>query len=74
MYCLRIDIILAEPDGSEITIVELVDYIPTRPVYEMYGERLPTNDCKYEVLFIIYKDKDNKKKIRAIPRPEIESV
>lgn len=64
--------ILAEPDGSEITIVELVDYIPTRPVYEMYGERLPTNDCKYEVLFIIYKDKDNKKKIRAIPRPEIE--
>lgn len=56
--------ILSEPDGSPITIVEMVDYVPYK--------RTDPDKCDKEVLFIIYKDRSNTKKVKAIVNPSIE--
>lgn len=59
---MHMDGILAEPAGSDNTIFNVM----------LYQQWKHHNVGKEDVLFIVYKDKDHKKKIRAIKNPAME--
>ena len=54
--------ILVEKEGSDITVLQVMEY-------SQWKHR---NSGKDPTLFIVYKDADHKKKIRAIKNPSME--
>ena len=54
--------ILAEPEGSDITVFSC----------QLYNQWKHHNTAEDDMLFIVYKDADNVKKVRALRNPSME--
>lgn len=54
--------ILKEPEGSELTIMDILMYDPWKH----------QNACSDNVMFIVYKNKENEKKVETIVNPQME--